>query len=160
MGDCSNGIELELKAEVGAITNKNLDITEWKLEPGSVSTAFRPRLYDEELTLCLPYFERQVLKNISGIGHTTSAGAVTGSLRMARKRKDPNSILIPSAGSGFTFLTVPGALPPTYGSMAVTIAGKNGYRLSQTGASGFTTGSSSLFQASGAGINIDIDSEL
>lgn len=45
MGDCSSGIEIEVRAACGAVTAKNFHLTEWQLEPGSVATAFdRPSI--------------------------------------------------------------------------------------------------------------------
>lgn len=52
MGDCSNGIEIEIKVECGAITTKNFEFTEVQLEPGSVATSFEFRQYGDELRLC------------------------------------------------------------------------------------------------------------
>lgn len=53
MGDCSNGIEIEVKAEVGAITLKDLWITEMQLEEGSVATAFERVRFEDELERCM-----------------------------------------------------------------------------------------------------------
>lgn len=58
MGDCSNGIEIEIKIECGAITTKNFYFTELQFEIGSVSTAFNYRSYHEELNLCMRYFQQ------------------------------------------------------------------------------------------------------
>ena len=55
MGDCSAGIEYEIKGEVGAITTKNVYISEIQLEIGSVATAFENRAYHTELSLCMRY---------------------------------------------------------------------------------------------------------
>ena len=52
MGDCSNGIEIEIKIECGAVTLKNFCQTELQLELGSVATAFEYRSYSSELSLC------------------------------------------------------------------------------------------------------------
>jgi hypothetical protein len=55
MGDCSNGIELEIKIECGAITTKNFEFTECQLELGSFATNFEFRPYQQELALCNRY---------------------------------------------------------------------------------------------------------
>jgi hypothetical protein len=55
MGDCSAGIEYEIKGEVGAITTKNVYISEIQLEIGSVATAFENRSYATEYRLCRRY---------------------------------------------------------------------------------------------------------
>lgn len=56
MGDCSNGIEIELKIECGAITLKDFEQTEYQLEPGTVVTPFKPTRFDEILAKCQRYF--------------------------------------------------------------------------------------------------------
>lgn len=61
MGDCSNGIELEVKMEVGAITSKNVRLSEYQIEAGSVITDFEYRHYQQELALCQRYQEEIVL---------------------------------------------------------------------------------------------------
>lgn len=53
MGDCSNGIEIEIKVEVGPITTKNVELTEIKFEPGAVATNFESQF--NELQMCEPY---------------------------------------------------------------------------------------------------------
>ena len=55
MGDCSNGIEIELKIECGAITTKNFEMTEIQLEKGSLSTDFEQRSFTVEEQLCQRY---------------------------------------------------------------------------------------------------------
>jgi hypothetical protein len=66
MGDCSAGIEYEIKGEVGAITTKNVHISEIQLEIGSVATAFESRPYGVELALCQRY--AIVFTDCNGIG--------------------------------------------------------------------------------------------
>ena len=53
MGDCSAGIEYEIKGEVGAITTKNVYISEIQIESGPVATAFEVRPYPQELSMCM-----------------------------------------------------------------------------------------------------------
>ncbi len=72
MGDCSNGIELELKAEVGAITTKNIEVTEWQIELGDAPTEFERRPYGEDFALCRRYY-RFVGDGMSGFASTTSS---------------------------------------------------------------------------------------
>jgi len=55
MGDCSNGIEIEIKVECGAITTKNFEFTECQFELGSVATTFEFRPYQQEVALCQRY---------------------------------------------------------------------------------------------------------
>ena len=56
LGDCSNGIEIEIKIEAGAITTKNFELTEFQFEPGLVNTAFEYRSLVNELALCKRYY--------------------------------------------------------------------------------------------------------
>lgn len=55
-GDCSNGIEIEIKVECGAIATKNFEFTELQLEVCSVATEFEFESYGEELALCQRYY--------------------------------------------------------------------------------------------------------
>jgi hypothetical protein len=55
MGDCSNGIELEVVAAVGAITAKNLRLTEYQIEVGSVITDFEYESFQQTLLRCQRY---------------------------------------------------------------------------------------------------------
>jgi len=65
MGDCSNGIELEIKAECGAVTSKNFEFTECQFEPGSLRTNFDFRPFQQELALCTRYYER--IQGVTGL---------------------------------------------------------------------------------------------
>ncbi len=57
LGDCSNGIEVIVKCDCGAVTTKNFDFTELQFEIGSVATDFERRDYQAEETKCMRYFE-------------------------------------------------------------------------------------------------------
>jgi hypothetical protein len=57
MGDCSNGIEIELKIECGAITTKNFEISDVKIEQGITASPFKGRFYKEEFELCQRYYQ-------------------------------------------------------------------------------------------------------
>ena len=58
MGDCSNGIEIEIKMEVGAITTKNVELTEFQFELGSVSTDFEYSGVNDQRAKCIPYCQK------------------------------------------------------------------------------------------------------
>lgn len=66
MGDCSNGIEIEIKVDCGAITTKNFEFTEFQFELGDNSTLFERKLYKEEKS----YTESFVNFTISGAAAT------------------------------------------------------------------------------------------
>jgi hypothetical protein len=57
MGDCSNGIEIEIKIECGAVTTKNFEQTELQFEKGPVATAFEFQPYATTLQHCMHYAE-------------------------------------------------------------------------------------------------------
>lgn len=58
MGDCSNGIEIEVKAECGAVTTKNFWVTEVQLEPGAAATTFEHLDFATSLRGCCRYFQK------------------------------------------------------------------------------------------------------
>lgn len=60
MGDCSYGLEIEIKAECGAITTKNFWYAEAQLEEGVSATTFEYVSFDQELVRCLRYYETNV----------------------------------------------------------------------------------------------------
>ena len=57
MGDCSFGIEVEIKAECGAVTTKNFQYAEAQIEEGAVFTSFEHVRFNETLSACLRYYE-------------------------------------------------------------------------------------------------------
>jgi hypothetical protein len=57
MGDCSNGIEIEIYIAAGAITTKNFYLTEVQFELGAAATAFEYRPYQEEVVLAWRYYQ-------------------------------------------------------------------------------------------------------
>lgn len=56
MGDCSNGIEIEIKIEAGAITTKNFELTEFDFKLGLVKTAFEYSGKSDQLAKCQPLY--------------------------------------------------------------------------------------------------------
>lgn len=56
MGSCENGIEIEIKMEVGAITTKNVYLTELQLVPRLTAPPFSWRDIGEELRRCQRYY--------------------------------------------------------------------------------------------------------
>ena len=58
MGDCSNGIEIELKIECGAITLKDFEQTEYQLKVGEAATPFKPESTDSVMAQCQRYYEK------------------------------------------------------------------------------------------------------
>lgn len=58
-GDCSNGLEVEIKVECGAVNNKNFYFAELQLEPGPVVTDFKFLPYAQTRVMCERYYEVQ-----------------------------------------------------------------------------------------------------
>lgn len=57
MGDCSFGIEVEFKAECGAVTTKNFQYTEAQIEEGAAFTSFEYSGFEQDLSKCERYCE-------------------------------------------------------------------------------------------------------
>jgi hypothetical protein len=74
MGDCSTGIEYEIKGEVGAITNKNIYISEIQFESGPVATAFEIRNIQTERALCQRYYQKSYNLSIAPGTASQTAG--------------------------------------------------------------------------------------
>jgi hypothetical protein len=70
MGDCSNGIEIEIKAACGAVTTKNFRFTEMIARPIAIVLPFTARSMAEELVRC----NRRFLTSFNGIAPATNAG--------------------------------------------------------------------------------------
>jgi hypothetical protein len=49
LGDCSNGLEIEIQVACGAVAAKNFWFTEWQLEEGTVTTPFEFKSKGEDL---------------------------------------------------------------------------------------------------------------
>lgn len=71
LGDCSNGIEIEVKAVCGAITTNNFETTEWQMNVGAVALPFVCETRAEELAKVKRYLE------YVGVGWTGKALSVT-----------------------------------------------------------------------------------
>ncbi len=66
MGDCSNGIEIEIKVEPGAITTKNFHFAELQFELGETISDFDyPKSYEDELQECQRYFEKSYTDTVA-----------------------------------------------------------------------------------------------
>lgn len=73
MGDCSNGIEIEVQAQCGTVTTKNFSFTEWQLEEGATSSAFEKRDVAIERAMCQRYYEKSYEDSVSP-GSATRVG--------------------------------------------------------------------------------------
>src|SRR3990167_762678 len=75
MGNASNGVELEIKAEVGAVTTKNVYIGEVQLEKGSERTDFERMPVALTRVMCQRYWQ-QSYNDATAAGTSTQVGVV------------------------------------------------------------------------------------
>jgi len=109
MGDCSNGVEIEISVAAGAITTKNFEFAEVQLELGSVATPFEVRPFAQELALCQRYYEKSYILSaapgtVTTIGLTQTIAASTTSVVIGgdfkvRKRATPTIVLYTRLGT-------------------------------------------------------------
>ena len=80
LGDCSNGLEIEVQAACGAVSTKTFDFTEWQLEKGTQASAFEFRPFADELLACQRYFEKSFALTTAPANNVGIAGAtfITG----------------------------------------------------------------------------------
>jgi len=86
MGDCSTGIEVEIRVGPQSLVNSNIYITEIQLEQSSVASDYEYKPYEVELASCLRYYERITAPTnltIIGVGFLSQAGAGTTAGRIA-----------------------------------------------------------------------------
>ena len=58
LGDCSNGIEIEVYCESGAITTKNFEFGEWQFNEGPFVLPHMPKSFNKDLLLSQRYYEK------------------------------------------------------------------------------------------------------
>lgn len=77
MGDCSNGVALEVQAACGAITTKNFDVTEFQIDVGSSVQTYVAADQEQELARCMRYYEVHggVVNGHPGMSMVTTAGS-------------------------------------------------------------------------------------
>jgi hypothetical protein len=76
LGDCSNGLEIEIQVAVGAITTKNISFAELRLNLGATTAPFQPKPYETELTACQRYYE---VGRFFWVGYSAGVSANGGS---------------------------------------------------------------------------------
>lgn len=81
MGDCSNGIEIEIKIECGAVTTKNFYLTEFQFNRGAIAMAFEPPRYQQDLSDSQRYYQQYTEPPLRGT--TASAAGSYGRLAMS-----------------------------------------------------------------------------
>ena len=143
MGDCSNGIEIEISVAAGAITAKNFEFTDIQFELGSIATPFEFRLYAEEWALCLLYLEwiaPGVAEGVYGSGHCISTTQARVVIKYAEKRTFPTIIL----ASYTTFIVRTGAAEIAASAVGTTVIGRQMACIYANVASGLTVGNGAI----------------
>lgn len=163
MGDCSNGVEIELKIECGAITLKDFEQTEYQFKVGSAANPFKPGHIDDVLTKCKRYFERMDYNSSSGaeliaagFAEATTIGQVF--LEYYEKRTAPAITSSPFN----TFLILQGGVNQAVdSSINFDLIGKKGGRISAFTTGGLTLGEGVILSRDATDTCfIDLDSEL
>jgi len=128
LGDCSNGIEIEIVIECGAVTTKNFEQTELQFEKGSVCTAFEIKSILEELSSCSRYFTSLFFATggageMIGIAFNTQ-GLVTAKTFPSPMRAVPTVTIFATGGDNHVRTTATGAdvtiVTPSYAGLSNT----------------------------------------
>ena len=150
MGDCSNGIEIEIKIAAGAITTKNFEIAECKFEIGATSTNFEFIDFSEELSSSKRYYRKTYSYSIapasastaslpggSGNAAAATAGYLSYTYNFDDMRAPPTIVTYDTLGaSGKMNRSTLGAATATGNNSAQAQADSKGVLIySQTGAS-------------------------
>lgn len=162
MGDCSNGIEIELKIECGAVTLKDFEQTEYQLKVGSAANPFKPEHNGDILTKCKRYFERMDYNSSSGetigAGFAESAGVGLIFLEYSEKRTAPT---ITSTAFGTFVLVQAGTDQIVDSSISFSRIGKKGCGVDVGVSPGLTAGQGVILSRDGTDTcYIDLGSEL
>lgn len=74
LGDCSNGLEIEVQAASGAVTTKYFFWTNWQIDEGSVCLSFRPICFSDAMARAQRYYEKSyAYSTVPGTATTTGA---------------------------------------------------------------------------------------
>jgi len=117
LGDCSNGLEIEVKIECGAITTKNFEFANAKLEIGTSASNFINKDYNEDLLNCKFYYKELVIGKggapIDGSAGGYGYGTILEEYIAINMAKAPIVVdgLSGSVGTATVYLS--GGTPPT-----------------------------------------------
>lgn len=76
LGDCSNGLEIEIQLACGAVTTKNFSFGEFQFNKGAKASPFQPRHIQQDTSLCQRYY--LVVRNPSQNYSVFATAFVTG----------------------------------------------------------------------------------
>jgi hypothetical protein len=161
MGDCGNGIEIEVKCECGAVTTKNFYTSEWQFEPGPVANSFEFLSIADVWAQCNRY-----LFNIS---HPSARAIIATGLAYSTTNAAFSIVLptpmraTPTLSSANLHVTNGSAtlIAGTSSSLTGIDSQRRSVLVDVTVASGLTAGQASLLYAgNAAGGNISLSAEL
>lgn len=126
MGDCANGIMVEIVATIGAVTAKNFEVTEMQLEPGSFASAFEYESVGVTLAKCQRVFVIFTAADnaTSYLADGAGISATQGDFRLSFPVE---MRAVPTAVSGSTLANMGFDDGVTSFNVATTVALKSGY---------------------------------
>lgn len=114
IGDCSYGLEFEVKVECGAVTSKNFYFGEWQFNKGAFAMSFIAKSFPYELKKCMRFFEKSypysqapgtTILNSKGIfamnigTATTNRLTATPAYKVRKRSESPTCTLYDIAGN-------------------------------------------------------------
>lgn len=137
IGDVSNGLEIEVEVQCGAITTKNFEFADFQLTRETTAPTFKPRTFEQELHSCQRYYETSypygtapgatypdIYYNSAGVRDNGGGNAFLegkGYFK-ARKRAAPTMRWYnPRTGAGTTHWAAGGVTGTNYTSMTVNL---------------------------------------
>lgn len=111
LGDCSNCIEIEVRAYCGIVVNKNFDFAEWALTLGSVAPVFVGKSSVNDLYQCSRYLYnyflfRGLTPNNSFVGLAGSATTAYVTFQEKRDMFSSGKVLFSCPNSPNSFLNI------------------------------------------------------
>jgi len=91
-GDCTNGLELEIMAACGAVTTKNFNVTEFKIELGAAASGFSAADEESDLARC-----KRMFRISSGNHYSTNSQG--GGYTFGNSIEFPDMRITPSVGA-------------------------------------------------------------
>jgi uncharacterized membrane protein len=136
MGDCSNGIEIEISGACGAVTGKDFYCGAIYVCPGPVAHSFIPNLLSIDLAACQRYFEVGGC-GASAVASGSSTAAYIGWQFKGLKRAVP---AIGHTGNPITLVGDSGSFNPSSNSLTSANPSITGTRVLSLNYSGLTIG--------------------
>jgi hypothetical protein len=140
MGDCSNGIEVLVQILTGAIAGKNIYLTEYQAEVGSVSTDFEYESFSQTLSRCQRYLPALISSSVTqmlgnGLGQSTTLAYLHIHFPTTTARVSPAGL---TASNGAHITLYDGVTGTTSTAIALVWYSPGSAMISATVASGLT----------------------